>query len=151
MSTITVPYALASPAELEREIARFMEAASKRSEVDLHYYRRRQRRHHCSWPLAILDPCDPEQCEHNAALHNATTLGIAFLSRQPFECGQQLLIRLFWHDEGATRTPAVVRHCTPTDHGYLTGCEFVQQLTLNVAAGPQRLPKSRPPRLPRHP
>ena len=57
-------------------------------------------------------------------LYNASPLGIAFLAPVQLSVGSVVFIKLFWHEELCPRVPAVVRHTTPTAHGYLVGCEF---------------------------
>lgn len=109
---------------IEREIKRFMDSAVRRSEVDGVRRRRQRVRYHRSWPLAVFDPEQMPGICVAAALHNASTQGIAFLTNRQFEIGATVLIRLFWHDDQSPKAPAVIRHVTPTPDGYLIGCEF---------------------------
>lgn len=105
---------------IRTEIERFADAARHRSECDPVHRRRSSRRYHRSWPLAVL--CD--NVDMSAALHNASDEGIAFLSCGPIEPGCMIFIRLFCYDESCPYVPAVVRHSTSTEHGYLIGCEY---------------------------
>lgn len=102
------------------EIERFADAARRRSESDPVHRRRSKRRYHRSWPLAVL--CDGE--EMSAALHNASDEGLAFLTCGPVNAGSTVFLKLFCYDESGQYVPAVVRHCTYSEHGYLVGCEF---------------------------
>ncbi|UCG15932.1 MAG: PilZ domain-containing protein [Phycisphaerales bacterium] len=112
---------------IQREISRFMQVAIDRSESDANHQRRRmQRRYHRSWPLVVCVPGSAETGDMSVALYNASPLGIAFLSPIAVADCSTVLVKLFWHDEGGPRVPAVVRHVTPTEHGYLVGCEFAQ-------------------------
>lgn len=105
---------------LRVEVDRFMEAARKRSESDPNPQRRTHRRYHRSWPLCLFvnGSC------RSAALHNASSGGVALLSAAGVPAGTRVFLRLFCHNEETPWVPAVVRHCTPTDHGHLIGCEF---------------------------
>jgi hypothetical protein len=105
---------------IRTEIERFAEAARHRSECDPAHRRRSRRRYHRSWPLAVLS----NGVDMSAALHNASDEGIAFLSCGPIEPGSVVFLKLFCYDESRLYVPAVVRHSTGTEHGYLIGCEF---------------------------
>lgn len=110
---------------IRREIERFLEAARERAEPDLDRRRRAQRRYHRSWPLLVCVPNGNNLGKDlGVPLHNASSLGIAFLSPMHIDVGSVVFIKLFWHEELCPRVPAVVRHATPTGHGYLVGCEF---------------------------
>ena len=112
---------------IQREIDRFMRVAIDRSEYDATYQpRRAQRRYHRSWPLVVCTPGTAGGTDLSVALYNASPLGIAFLSPTALANCSTVLVKLFWHDEDGPRVPAVVRHVTPTEHGYLVGCEFAQ-------------------------
>ncbi len=107
---------------IRREIDRFIDAARVRSEYDIDTRRRAMRRYHRSWPLLI---CRPRRTEElSAALHNASSEGIGFLCDQKFAAGSLILVKLFWHEDGGLRVPAVVRHVTDYRHASLVGCEF---------------------------
>ena len=120
---------------VRREIDRFVEAARKRSEHDPSQRRRSCRRYHRSWPLLVSldrapfeaderDDVNDEHADISVALHNGSELGIGFLSPQSMSIGAMVFIKLFAYDDGCPRVPAIVRHVTPTVHGYLVGCEF---------------------------
>jgi hypothetical protein len=105
---------------IRSEVERFTDVARQRSESDPVQRRRSRRRYQRSWPLAVmLDGADV-----SAALHNASDEGIAFLSHNPVMPDTVVFIKLFCYDESAAYVPAVVRHSTSTEHGYLIGCEF---------------------------
>ncbi len=111
--------------QVQDEVDRFMRVAQERSEYDAGHRRRRdQRRYHRSWPLLVnVAGRSPEE-DVSVALHNASPLGIAFLSPIMFQDNDTVFIKLFWCDPEGVRVPAIVRHTTPTEHGYLVGCEF---------------------------
>ncbi len=118
--------AIASASEQIRgEIARFVQITQERSESDSHHQRRRaRRRHQRSWPMTVSAPWGTGLRDISVALHNASSLGVAFLSPVMIGDGSVIFLRLFWHDRAGPSVPAVVRHATPTEHGYLIGCEF---------------------------
>jgi len=58
------------------------------------------------------------------ALHNASELGIAFLSPQAMAVGTRVYLKLFCYDDFCPRVPAIIRHATPNAHGFIIGCEF---------------------------
>lgn len=120
---------------LQNEIAKFIDAASRRAEVDGARRRRHRMRYHRSWPLAVYDIEQATGACFTAALHNASTQGIAFLTKRRFDLDSTVLIRLFWHDDQSPQVPAVIRHVTPTREGYLVGCEFDPHWPLRVEAG----------------
>jgi len=105
---------------IRNEVERFTSVARRRSECDPVQRRRSKRRYHRSWPLAVLH----HGVDISAALHNASDEGIAFLSHNPVAPDTVVFIKLFCYDESAAYVPAVVRHSTGTEHGYLIGCEF---------------------------
>jgi hypothetical protein len=111
--------------QIRGEIARFIQVTQERSESDSQHQRRRaRRRHQRSWPLLASAPSGTSMRDISVALHNASPLGIAFLSPVIIRDGCVVFLRLFWHEPDAPSVPAVVRHATPTEHGYLVGCEF---------------------------
>ncbi len=116
MSVITDPTEV-----LRGEVASFIEEARRRSEVDPIHRRRADRRYHRSWPLKVLIGAR----DISAALHNASNLGLGFMSTLPVEPNTVVFLKLFCHVRGRPRVPAVVRHATPVDHGYLVGCEYL--------------------------
>jgi len=109
---------------MSREIGRFIQAVRQRSEVDEDRRRRARKRYRRSWPMSIAFRDDCKAAEHSVALHNASELGVAFLSTRCIEENRTIYLRLFWHDEQSPRIPAVVRHITPVRDGFLIGCEF---------------------------
>ena len=125
MNEVSPASDLFSSEAVAEEIARFLDAAQQRCEI-LHSPRRRRLRHyHNAWPLEIrLNHNEPAQ-EFAAALHNATDVGLAFLSPRQITSGTRIFVKLFWHEADAPRVPAVVRHNTPTEQGNLVGCEFL--------------------------
>lgn len=121
-ATATVGY---EPVAVVRaELTRFLEAAQKRSEHDGHHRRRARRRHHRSWPLLVSISGRASDADISAALHNASELGIGFLSPVRMLVGSTIYIKLFSYDDFCPRVPATVRHVTQTRHGFLVGCEF---------------------------
>lgn len=113
---------LTCPIELIRgEIECFLQAARRRAEYDPIPRRRTDRRYHRSWPLQVR----MADAEMTTALHNASRHGLAFLAVRPVNPGTIIYIQLFCHDDDRPRVPAVVRHTTPNEHGYLIGCEFI--------------------------
>lgn len=111
--------------QIRGEIARFIQVTQERSESDTNHQRRRaRRRHQRSWPLTVSVPWGTSVRDISVALHNASPLGIAFLSPVIIRDGSVIFLRLFWHDRAGPCVPAIVRHATPTEHGYLIGCEF---------------------------
>jgi len=116
----------ASTKRVQEEIQRFIRIAQERSEYDYDRRRRTQRRYHRSWPLLVYVPGATGELDVSAALHNASPLGIAFLTPVTIQANAVVFIKLFWHDPESIRVPALVRHTTPTEHGYLVGCEFSQ-------------------------
>lgn len=122
MSTVVSVY---EPTVVVRqEVSRFLEAARKRSEHDGHHRRRARRRHHRSWPLTVSISGKPFSRDVSVALHNASELGIGFLSPIRMLAGSTVYIKLFCYDDFCPRVPALIRHVTPTEHGFLVGCEF---------------------------
>ncbi len=110
---------------LREEIARFVVATRERSEYDADPRRRAQRRYHRSWPLLVSRGRQIEDLDLSVALHNASELGLAFLSSERFQLRETVFIKLFWHDPAALRVPARVRHMASVEHGCLVGCEFL--------------------------
>jgi hypothetical protein len=111
-------------AVVRREVSRFLDAARKRSEHDEHHRRRARRRHHRSWPLLVSVNGKAFDLDISAALHNASDLGIGFLSPVSMVTGATVYLKLFCYDDFCPRVPALVRHVTTTEHGFLVGCEF---------------------------
>ncbi len=112
--------------DITREIARFLEMAQQRCEVHSHPRRRTRRRYHRSWPMTVRLGHDEAMEEFAVALHNASEMGIAFLCCREVLVDERVGIKLFWHERDGAFVPAVVRHCTPTHHGHIVGCEFVR-------------------------
>lgn len=110
---------------LRREVDRFIRAVGQRSYLDPANGCRRRPRYHRSWPLLVsMSDADGPQ-EVPAALHDASRGGVGFLCQQPLRAGARLYVKLFWNDHASYRIPAVVRHASPTAHGWLVGCAFV--------------------------
>jgi hypothetical protein len=124
MSTTAAAGVLEPTLVVRREVDRFLEAARKRSEHDGHHRRRARRRHHRSWPLLVSVSGRPFDPEISAALHNASELGIGFLSPNNLLVGSTVYLKLFCYDDFCPRVPVTVRHVTATRHGFLIGCEF---------------------------
>jgi len=109
---------------IRQEIARFI-AAARRLDGQGHEQRRRRiRQAHHAWPLLVAAGDRPYDPDLPAMLHNASELGIAFLSPMSIPAGTTVFIKLFVQDSFCPRVPAVVRHCTPSRDGYLIGCEY---------------------------
>jgi len=122
-------------AVVRREVSRFLEAARKRSEHDGRHRRRARRRHARSWPLLVSINGKPFEPDVSAALHNASDLGVGFLSPISMLVGATVYVKLFCYDDFCPRVPAVIRHVTSTEHGFLIGCEFdlVNEVACNRA------------------
>jgi len=108
------------------EITRFVGAAKDRSDRHARGWRRSQDRYRRSWPLVVGVQKPTGYVDLSVALHDASLSGIAFLSPVAISDSSAVFIKLFWHEPDCPRVPAVVRHVTPTEHGYLIGCEFAQ-------------------------
>ena len=106
---------------LFEEIDRFIKAARQRSESDTDQRRRSERRYHRSWPRKVLF----NDTELSAALYNASHPGLAFLGSLPIAPDTLVFVQLFCHEPSSPRVPAIVRHSTGTQHGFLIGCEFM--------------------------
>jgi hypothetical protein len=124
MSSVVASPSYAPVVVVRREIGRFIEAARKRSEHDPHHRRRSRRRHHRSWPLLVSLSGKPFEPDISVALHNASELGIGFLSPVTMLAGTTVFLKLFSYDDFCPRVPAIIRHVTSTEHGFLVGCEF---------------------------
>jgi hypothetical protein len=122
MSTTAVVYE--PTAVVRQEVNRFLEAARKRAEQDQHHRRRARRRTHRSWPLLVSMNGKAFDSDVSTALHDASDLGIGFLSPVSMGAGTTVYVKLFCYDDFCPRVPAVVRHVTSTEHGFLVGCEF---------------------------
>lgn len=122
MSTTATAYE--PMAMVRREVGRFLDAARKRAEHDGQQRRRARRRTHRSWPLLVSISGKPFQPDVSSALHDASDLGIGFLSPVSIPVGTTVYLKLFCYDEFCPRVPAVVRHVTATEYGFLVGCEF---------------------------
>ncbi len=109
---------------LREEIDRFMEATRERSEYDVGARRRAKRRYHRSWPM-LVRAGHRGAMDVSVALHNASEVGVAFLSGSRFEPGQILFLKLFWSDQYCPRVPASVQYAKEVEHGLLVGCAFV--------------------------
>ncbi len=121
MSAVTVHPCL----ELfKREIERFRTFARQRASADGRPIRRRHKRYHRSWPLSVATYENGCFTDHSAALYDASEAGIGYMCDQLFEKGSLVYVRLFWHEAGALRIPAIVRHVTPGPSGILVGVEF---------------------------
>ncbi len=108
----------------EREITRFRSFAEQRSGHDGLPLRRRRKRFHRSWPLEITVGRDGSAQHYSAALHDASEIGLGFMSDHMFEKDTIVYIKLFWHESTALRIPAIVRHTNPGPNGVLVGVEF---------------------------
>ncbi len=124
MSATLVQAGYAPVVVVQREVERFLEAARKRSEHDGHHRRRARRRHHRSWPLLVSISGRAFEPDVSVALHNASELGVGFLSPVSVLPGSTVYLKLFCYDDFCPRVPATVRHVTPTRHGFLVGCEY---------------------------
>lgn len=47
------------------------------------------------------------------------------MSTLPVKPDTIVFVKLFCHDNVRPRVPAIVRHATQVDHGYLVGCEYL--------------------------
>ncbi len=107
-----------------REITRFRGFAERRAGHDGPARRRRRKRYHRSWPLEVTVGPHGSARHYSAALHDASEIGIGFMSDHMFEKDSVVYIKLFWHEATALRIPAVVRHSNPGPNGVLVGVEF---------------------------
>ncbi len=109
----------------EREIARFVAAASHSNCSSLYRNRRSAARYHRSWPLLITPIGQGDESDLSATLHDVSSGGIGFFCDSGFPVGTFLGIKLFWSDPDTPRIPAVVRHARITQEGVLIGARFV--------------------------
>ena len=108
----------------EREITRFRSFAEQRAGHDGPPSRRQRKRYHRSWPLEITVGRESSAQHYSAALHDASEIGMGFMSDHMFEKDTIVYIKLFWHEATALRIPAIVRHSNPGPNGVLVGVEF---------------------------
>ena len=108
----------------QREITRFRSFAEQRAGHDGPPSRRRRKRYHRSWPLEITVGRESSAQHYSAALHDASEIGMGFMSDHMFEKDTIVYIKLFWHEATALRIPAIVRHSNPGPNGVLVGVEF---------------------------
>lgn len=117
-----------SPSVQAREVLlRFLALSQRRCDTSVASGRRANPRDQRTWPLLIVDPQDSTR-EVSAALHDASTGGIAFLYRRSIDVGSIVRLRLFWSDDECPLVSAVVRHRTLTNDGFLIGCEYLISL-----------------------
>jgi hypothetical protein len=109
----------------EREIARFVAAASRGDCTDLYRNRRSSARYHRSWPLLVTPIGQGDASDLSATLHDVSSGGIGFFCDSGFPVGTFLGIKLFWSDPDTPRIPAVVRHTRITQEGVLLGTRFI--------------------------
>ncbi len=116
-----------SSSQAREVLLRFLAISQRRCDSTRATGRRAHLRNQRTWPLALIDPQNPT-CEESAALHDASIGGIAFLYRRSIDVGSIVRLRLFWGEEDCPLVPAVVRHRTLTDDGFLIGCEYMISL-----------------------
>lgn len=109
---------------LRGEIVKFLAVTRCQANSDLYAGRRQARRHYRTWPLLVSSLADPRGEDLSVSLANASQSGLAFRSKRRYRRGGVLAIKLFWHDPGAFRVPAIVRHCTRDGTGFCIGVEF---------------------------
>lgn len=109
----------------EREIARFVAAASRSHCASLYRNRRSAARYHRSWPILITPIGQGAEDDRSATLHDVSSGGIGFFCDSGFPVGTYLGIKLFWSDSDTPRIPAVVQHVRITQEGVLIGAKFV--------------------------
>ncbi len=117
----------ASHVQVREILLRFLALSQRRCDTTRATGCRTHRRHQRTWPLAIIDPRNPA-CEESGALHDASVGGIAFLYRRSIDVGSIVRLRLFWSESDCPLVPAVVRHRTLTNDGFLIGCEYLISL-----------------------
>ena len=110
--------------EVRIELARFLIVTQKRSHTTIAGHRREVTRHRRTWPLTFALSCDDGAPEFSAALHDASPQGVGFLCDRRVAVGATIQLKLFAYSDSVLRVPAVVRHVTRRQHGYLIGCEF---------------------------
>lgn len=129
MHLLVEPVRSLPAATLRREIDRFIAFLRKRSHPETPGPLRAETRYRRSWPLLIApqDRTQDRRADHHisVALSDASPSGVAFLSSQPFPLDSIVMVRLFWQDQTSPQVPAVIRHTTQTEHGYLVGAEFL--------------------------
>ncbi len=114
-----------SNAALQREIDRFLVCVRQRGHTQATGHRRKELRHERSWPLQIERLDLPDSAGLSVALHNASASGIAFLTADVIPPDTMIEVQLFWQRDAGPTVPAIVRHATATEHGYLIGAEFL--------------------------
>ena len=129
MHLLVEPVPSPPAATIRREIDRFIAFLRKRSHPETPGALRAETRYRRSWPLLIA-PQDRTRDRHTdhhvaVALRDASTSGLAFFASQPFPLDSIVMVRLFWQDQTSPPVPAVIRHTTQTEHGYLVGAEFL--------------------------
>jgi hypothetical protein len=111
-------------AVLEREIARFVDAAARVAQCDLYRNRRTSPRFHRAVPIMYMRVDNGPANDECATLNNVSNDGLAFHCDRGLPTGAVLAVKLFWSDTEAFRVPAIVRHCEITQQGFHIGAEF---------------------------
>lgn len=109
---------------MEREIQRFVERAAKIANSSLYRNRRASTRYHRAVPILYARLDDGAHHDESATLQDVSSDGLAFYCDHGLCVGSILAVKLFWSDTEAHRVPAIVRHCTITQQGFLIGAEF---------------------------
>ena len=125
MHLLVEPVRSPPAATLRREIDRFIAFLRKRSHPETPGPLRAETRYRRSWPLLIGQQGRHPDDHVAVALSDASPSGVAFLASQPFPLDSIVMVRLFWQDQTSPPVPAVIRHTTQTEHGYLVGAEFL--------------------------
>ena len=112
-------------AELRGEIVELVNSARQQGYRNVDLRRRAKRYYHRSWPILVSYRNGQCSDELSVPMRDVSELGIGFLSSDPFEVGSSVFIKVFWYDRSRPRLPAVVRHVTVSEDGYIIGCEFV--------------------------
>ena len=111
--------------QLRFEVQEFVRAAGKRGFSSVDQRRRADRYQHGAWPILVAYRRDDRSRELSVPMWDISEIGVAFISDEPLQPGERVLITLYRSDDYHPRIPAVVRHVTSTDDGDRIGCEFV--------------------------
>lgn len=110
---------------IRREVERFLTQARQRGEGDGEQRRKVRRRRQQCWPLLVSFGGRPGDRDYRATLHDASEHGIALVLEASVPVGTTVYVKLFASMEFCPRVPALVKHVTRRQGGYLIGCEYV--------------------------
>ncbi len=110
---------------MQLEIDEFIRGARENGFRSGDTRRRAARQYHRAWPVLVSFDNGRHCDELSVPLRNVSDTGLGFVASRPIDVGSKVFIKLFWQDQTRPRLPAVVRHTTLVDEGYLIGCEFL--------------------------